>query len=54
MFGYGKYFIQTKDLDMSDVDDYYGTYAAGDLRYTFAGNYNGNGHSIKVNIPYIY
>lgn len=50
MFGYGKYFIQTKDLDMSDVDDYYGTYAAGDLRYTFAGNYNGNGHSIKVNI----
>ena len=50
MFGYGKYFKQTKDLDMTDILSYQGTSASGSTRYTFAGNYNGNGHSIKVNI----
>lgn len=50
MFGHGKYFKQTKDLDMTSISNYHGTSASGSTRYTFAGNYNGNGHSIKVNI----
>lgn len=50
MMGYGKYFIQTKDIDMSNIDDYKGTFANGDAKCFFAGNYNGAGHSIKVNI----
>ena len=50
MVGYGKYFIQINDLDMSKHDKYQGTFAEGGLRYTFAGNYNGNGHTINVNI----
>lgn len=50
MFGYGMYFKQTKDLDMTTIADYSGIAASGSTRYTFAGNYNGNGHTINVNI----
>ena len=50
MFGYGKYFIQTADIDMSEVSDYIGTYANGNGKCFFAGNYNGNGHTLTVNI----
>lgn len=63
MLGYNKYFEQTRDLDMTRIATYEGTNASGSTRYTFAGTYNGNGHSIKVNIddsgnisvfPYVY
>ena len=50
MFGYGKYFKQTVDLDMTTISDYNGIGASGSTRYTFAGNYNGNGHKIKVDV----
>lgn len=42
----GEYFIQSKDLDMSSYPGYNGIGAAG----TFDGVYNGNGHTIKVDI----
>lgn len=63
MFGYGKYFVQVADLDMTKISNYYGTNAFGSARYTFAGTYNGGGHTIKVDInsdgnrsifPYVY
>ena len=63
MFGYGKYFLQTADLDMTNIANYVGTDAYGSLRYTFAGTYDGGGHSIKVDVksdgnrsifPYVY
>lgn len=50
MFGYGKYFKQTRDLDMCGFEGYNGTSASGSTRYTFAGNYNGNGYTVKVDI----
>ncbi len=50
MFGYGLYFKQTADIDMTGVEGYNGTVAGGSTRYTFAGNYNGDGHTIKVAI----
>ena len=50
MFGYGKYFKQVADIDMSSIPNYEGTMASGSARYTFAGNYNGNGHTITVNV----
>ena len=42
----GKYFLQTKNLDMSNLKDYKGINETG----TFAGTYNGQGHSINVSI----
>ncbi len=50
MFGYGMYFKQTADIDMTGVEGYNGIAAGGSTRYTFAGNYNGDGHTIKVDI----
>ncbi len=50
MFGYGLYFKQTADIDMTGIEGYNGTVAGGSTRYTFAGNYNGDGHTIKVAI----
>lgn len=63
MYGYGKYFLQTADIDMTDYVGYSGTEANGNAKSYFAGNYNGNGHTLTVNIndtnqrsvfPYIY
>lgn len=63
MLGYNKYFIQTRDLDMTRITEYEGTNASGSTRYTFAGTYNGNGYTINVNVddsdnrsifPYVY
>ena len=50
MFGYGMYFLQTADLDMSNVEGYNGISAGGSTRYTFAGHYDGNGHTLRVEI----
>lgn len=50
MFGYNKYFKQIADIDMTGFTGYEGIAASGSSRYTFAGNYNGNGHTIKVNV----
>jgi len=50
MFGYGKYFIQTNNIDMKGYLDYQGTYANGNGKCFFAGNYNGNGYSLNVEI----
>ncbi len=63
MYGYGKYFLQTADIDMTGYAGYSGTEANGNAKSYFAGNYNGNGHTLTVNIndtnqrsvfPYIY
>ncbi len=63
MYGYGKYFLQTNDIDMTSVEDYSGTVANGSNKCFFAGVYNGNGHTLKVDIndsvqrsvfPYVY
>lgn len=63
MYGYGKYFLQTADIDMTDYYGYYGTEANGNAKAFFAGIYNGDGHAITVNIngtnqrsvfPYVY
>ena len=69
-YGYGKYFLQTKDIDLSNIKAYVGSYAATQNQYTnkqyksaFAGTYNGNGKTLLVNIdgsdqrsvfPYVY
>lgn len=50
MFGYGKYFIQTNNIDMNGYLDYQGTYANGNGKCFFAGNYNGNGKTLNVEI----
>ena len=42
----GKYFLQTADIDMSEVSGYLGAGSTSE----FAGIYNGNGKKIKVNI----
>ncbi len=63
MYGYGKYFLQTGDIDMTAVEGYSGTVANGNNKSFFAGVYNGNGYTLKVDIndtvqrsvfPYVY
>ena len=63
MYGYGKYFLQTGDIDMTTVEGYSGTVANGNDKSFFAGVYNGNGYTLKVDIndtvqrsvfPYVY
>lgn len=63
MYGYGKYFLQTSDLDMTSVSGYNGTEANGNEKCYFAGIYNGGGHTLTVDIdgtvqrsvfPYVY
>lgn len=63
MYGYGKYFLQTNDIDMTSVEGYSGTVANGSNKCFFAGIYNGNGYTVKVDIndsvqrsvfPYVY
>ena len=63
MYGYGKYFLQTADIDMTNYYGYEGTEANGNGKCYFAGIYNGNGYSLNVNIngtnqrsvfPYVY
>ncbi len=62
-YGEGKYFEQTADINMIGIESYIGTHANGNAKCYFAGNYNGNGYEIKVDIrgpeqrsvfPYIY
>ncbi len=50
MYGYGKYFLQTADIDMTAISGYNGTAATGDVKTYFAGIYNGAGHTLKVDI----
>ncbi|MBE6691838.1 MAG: hypothetical protein E7586_00705 [Ruminococcaceae bacterium] len=69
-YGAGKYFLQTANIDLSDIDAYMGTYA-GSAKDTvlnahqpaFSGIYNGNGYTLTVDIdgsdsrsvfPYLY
>ena len=63
MYGYGKYFLQTADLDMTSFPDYDGTVANGNQKCFFAGIYNGSGHTLTVDVdatvqrsvfPYVY
>ncbi|MBE6711886.1 MAG: metallophosphoesterase [Ruminococcaceae bacterium] len=63
MYGYGSYYLQTADLDMTDVSGYSGTVANGNQKCFFAGFYDGGGHTLRVNIndtvqrsvfPYVY
>lgn len=74
MYGYGKYFLQTNDIDLTKIKAYCGTNASGAknpydsasnyYKSAFAGTYNGDGYSIKINIdapddqrsvfPYLY
>ncbi|MBQ3094722.1 MAG: hypothetical protein IJC52_06085, partial [Clostridia bacterium] len=50
MYGYGTYFLQTADIDMTNVRDYAGTTATGGVKTYFAGYYNGGGHTLTVDI----
>ena len=63
MYGYGQYFLQTADIDMTGVQGYAGTTANGDAKRYFAGYYNGGGYTLTVDIvasnqrsvfPYLY
>ena len=63
MFGKGLHFRQTADIDMTDYQGYKGTPANGDDKRYFAGNYDGGGYTLTVNIkstgqtsvfPYVY
>ncbi|MBO4453375.1 MAG: metallophosphoesterase, partial [Clostridia bacterium] len=63
MYGYGKFFRQTADIDMTLTEGYQGTSANGSGKCFFAGVYDGGGHTLKVNInakiqrsvfPYVY
>ena len=49
-YGYGKYFLQTADIDMRDVATYVGTDASGYSKKSFGGIYNGGGHTLRVDI----
>ena len=58
-YGYGKYFLQTADIDLSGIDAYMGTFAGTannstnpvfSYRSAFSGIYNGNGFTITVDI----
>ena len=49
----GKYLIQTKNIDMTKIPEYVGIGAQTDANgqiISFAGTYNGQGHTINVNI----
>lgn len=60
MYGYGKYFLQTADIDLSNIKAYCGTNASGAknpydsaanyYKSAFAGTYNGDGYTIKINL----
>ncbi len=50
MFGNGQFFRQTADIDMRSIAGYNGTVSSGSDPYFFAGTYNGDGHTITVNI----
>ncbi len=50
MYGYGQYFLQTADIDMTGVSGYLGTAATGGSKTYFAGIYNGAGHTLTVDI----
>lgn len=63
MYGEGLYFKQTADIDMRSYPRYEGTTANGNAKCYFAGFYDGNGHTITVDIrafgqrsvfPYLY
>lgn len=49
-FGYGKYYLQTADIDMRGVADYKGTDAWGNGKDSFGGVYDGGGHTLQVAI----
>ena len=62
-YGAGLFFRQTADVDMTGVADYEGTHADGNAKCYFGGVYDGDGHTLTVNIessgqtsvfPYIY
>ncbi len=50
MYGYGQYFLQTADIDMTGVAGYSGTTANSNSKTYFAGIYNGGGHTLTVDI----
>lgn len=50
MYGQGLYFLQTEDIDMTGFKDYDGTFANGNSKCFFSGFYDGDGHSIRVDI----
>ncbi len=68
-YGYGKYFLQTGNIDLTNVKAYNGSYvgtlngAGVQYKPAFSGTYNGNGYTITVAIdghdqrsvfPYVY
>ena len=50
MYGKDLYFLQTADIDMTGYQDYDGTFANGNSKCYFAGNYDGDGHMLTVDI----
>ncbi len=49
-YAYGKYFLQTADIDMTGVSAYVGTDASGYSKKSFGGIYDGGGHTLRVAI----
>lgn len=50
VYGTGKYFVQTADIDMTGYAGYEGTHAYGSSKRYFGGHYDGAGHVLTVNI----
>ncbi|MBO7403708.1 MAG: hypothetical protein J6V24_02000, partial [Clostridia bacterium] len=49
-YGSGQFFSQTADIDMTGYEGYEGTHANGNAKCFFGGIYDGNGHTLTVNI----
>jgi len=50
VYGQGLYFKQTANLDMTGHESYRGIYITDDRLYGFAGEYDGDGHTLTVSL----
>ena len=63
IYGEGRFYRQTADIDMTGVEGYAGTPANGNSKRYFGGNYDGDGYTLTVDLkgndqtsifPYVY
>lgn len=50
VYGYGLFFKQTVDIDMTGYEGYTGIWADGNRKYGFSGVYDGGGHTLTVSL----
>ncbi len=50
VYGYGLFFKQTADLDMTGYSEYEGIWADSNRKYGFSGVYDGDGHTLTVSL----